>query len=106
MPDSRVTLFRAVSLAEYNDLLAHRRFRVVVGSLEGKWFATTKSDAEAWGRGFERFSGPSKVIKVGFPSSQIATFDRLERLDGIGPAWFAEIDQLADVVIDVEDLEA
>lgn len=96
-----VTLYRAVCIAEHQDLQRTRQFRIIPGSLEGKWFATTHDDAVAWGKLFAIVSGDFMVITATFPAALVERFSFRARLDGIGPAYFAEIDQLRDFVIDV-----
>lgn len=102
MPDD-VTLYRAVCLAEYQDLRRTRRFGTVPGSLEGKWFATTHDDAVAWGKLFARISGEFRIIRAIFPRTLAERFQYRPRLDGIGPAYFADMDQLRDFVMDMEE---
>lgn len=99
--EERVTLYRAVSMAEYRDLQEHRRFQTTPSSLEGKWFATTASDAAAWGRLFERFSGPFTIIAIDVPRGLLQRFGYRESLDGIGPAYYAGIEQLEQLLVDV-----
>ena len=89
-------LYRAVSPDEFEDLSIARAFRSVPGSLEGKWFAESQRDAEAWGR---MLFGtiPFRVVSTTVSSTIAAGFFRLEWLDNIGPARFADIEQLSSL---------
>jgi hypothetical protein len=43
--------------------------------------------------------GAFKVVDAKIPTVEADKFMRLERLDGIGPARYAELDQLKNAVI-------
>jgi hypothetical protein len=62
--------------------------------LEGKWFAESAADAEAWGH-LLCMHDPFHVILVQVDAAVAATLFRLDRLDNIGPARFAATDELA-----------
>ena len=49
---SSITLFRAVSVAEYQSIMRLGAFSSSDNSLEGKWFAESLSAAQAWGQAF------------------------------------------------------
>lgn len=84
--------------AEYQQLLRTGRFDAGPNSLGGKFFAESPSDAAKWGDVLEG-AGRYRVVEVEVPSSTAATFMRWERLDNIGPARYAELDELGNAVI-------
>jgi hypothetical protein len=96
--ESHVTLFRAVGLNAANDLESVNRFRLhrAPGFVAGKWFATTQADALRWGRKMQDFSDPRpfRIASVLIPHSVLADIDFVDRLDGIGPAYFVHITRL------------
>lgn len=93
------TLYRAVSEAEYSDILKTGIFRSGPNSYEtGKFFAEYAADAEAWGNAMEG-AGNFRIIQADFPTSNANQFMRFERLDGIGPARFATFEQLGRPII-------
>lgn len=98
---SKIKLYRAVSEAEFQDVMSSGQFRVVPGSLEGKWFAERADDAREWGRRFARTSGipHDRIVEAEVDSATADQFFRLPRLDEVGPARFAEIGQLHGAVI-------
>jgi hypothetical protein len=63
------------------------------GSMEGKWFAETAADALEWGQRLNNSVGA--VISVRVPTNLAGQLHRIPKLDGIGPARFANGDQLA-----------
>ena len=73
-------------------------FEAGANSLGGKWFAETAEHANQWGEILEG-KGAFKVVDAKIPSVEADKFMRLERLDGIGPARYAELDQLKNAVI-------
>ncbi len=93
-----VTLYRAMSVAEYRQLVATGRFAPgTTSSYEnGKWFAEQLSHAVKWGEIFARLSGNARwvVVEVRLLAPAANRFIRLERLDGIGPARYAEVQQI------------
>jgi hypothetical protein len=94
----RITLYRAVGLNEATDIRSFGGFRVGPGSafVEGKWFATSSEHAEDWGRRMPPIGRPRPflVASVDVPLHLLAELDRVDRLDGIGPAYFVRHDQL------------
>ncbi|MBI5880045.1 MAG: hypothetical protein HZB53_20540 [Chloroflexi bacterium] len=85
-------LYRAVSEAEFEQLLETGRFQIMPGTLEGKFFAETPDHARQWG---QLFGGPFHVIEIDLDDLVANQLMRIERLDGIGPARFARVDELA-----------
>ena len=94
--EGTVTLYRAVSLAEAADIVAMKgALRVVSSSAEGKYFATSASDAATFGRLLE--PNGFRVISAEFPAS-VAQALYAGRMDGIA-ARFATIEQLQHAVV-------
>ncbi len=87
------TLYRAVGEAEASQLRTTGKFEVGPGSLGGKWFAESRDHARQWGDAMNG-KGNSTIFEARVPRRQADDFMRAERLDGIGPARFGEIDQL------------
>lgn len=90
---STTSLYRSVSQAEFKQIQATGRFEMGPNSLSGKWFAEKPQDAAKWG---DLMNGPgmSTTVRVEVPASVADQFHRVERLDGIGPARYGELDQL------------
>ncbi|WP_037085924.1 hypothetical protein [Rhizobium sp. CF080] len=86
-------LYRSVSQAELRQIQATGRFEMGPNSLSGKWFAEKPQDAAKWGD-LMNGSGMSTTVRIEVPASIADQFHRVERLDGIGPARYGEIDQL------------
>ena len=69
--------------------------------MEGKWFAETLEDARSWGIWFTGITGVphDKIMVVTISERAAAGLFRLAMLDNIGPARFAETDELNDFKI-------
>ena len=93
-----VTLYRAVSEAEWQQLIRTGKFEAVPSSLEGKFFAESAEDAAQWG---EMLEGTShyRIVEVVLPTSVAKSLLQWEKLDGIGPARYGELHQLYDAVV-------
>jgi hypothetical protein len=89
-------LYRAVSEAEYAQLITTGRFEVVSQSVEGKYFAEHPEHAATWGDAFYG-RGQYRIVEVRLPSEVASAFHWWAELDGIGPARFAALEQLANV---------
>jgi hypothetical protein len=91
-----MTFFRAISVAEANDLKKIGRFRGVVGTLEGKWLAETAGNALEWGRRFSLMSGIHHdiIVRIEMDDLVAARLFKVENLDAIGPAYYAGVDDL------------
>ena len=91
-----VHLYRTVSLAEYADLLRHRRFRPA-GGADGKYFWETAHAAESFGRLTAGHYHPDgyRVVGAEVPPHIASELFRWTMLDGIGPARFVPSDLLA-----------
>jgi hypothetical protein len=95
-----IILYRAVCDAEFDHALATRRLSVIGGSLEGKWLAEAIGDAEKWGIALTSLGRvpQDRILAIEFPRDVADQFFRLPMLDGIGPARFATIGDLAHVL--------
>ena len=85
------TLFRHVSQAELDDILGNG-FRAGNGSMEGKWFAEVADDAAEWGARLN--GGQGSIVHVQALGTFVNRLQRIDRLDGIGPARYVEPDIL------------
>jgi hypothetical protein len=94
------TLYRAVSEAELSAILLTGRFNQGPNSVGGKYFAETLEDAKNWGR-LLNGEGNFRIVAVKIPKKRADKFYTFPSLDGIGPARYAELDELADVMISV-----
>ena len=91
-------LYRAVGDAEFDDLLGSGRFRAAGNSVEGKYFAEQFGHAVAWGDALYG-SGRYRIVEAEVPDPDAEAFFRWDRLDAIGPARFARIEQLARATV-------
>ena len=92
--DDIVKLYRAVSRAELADIQQKGGFEPGPPSYQGKWFAEALGDAAAWG---QRLYGSAKNFHIAEMELPLAVADllfRVDNLDRIGPARFADVDQL------------
>jgi RHS repeat-associated protein len=96
--EGTTTLYRAVGEAEFEQVMRTGTFQAGPNSLGGKWFAESAEHAAQWGQLLEG-KGAFKIIDAKIPTVQAEKFMRLESLDGIGPARYAELDQLKNAVV-------
>jgi hypothetical protein len=92
------TLYRAVSEAEALSVRSTGAFSAGPNSLGGKWFAESLEHAKQWGD-LLNGKGASRILEVVLPKSVADKLMRMERLDGIGPARYGELDQLEQAII-------
>ena len=93
-----VTLYRAVSEMDWQQLRRTGKLETVPYSLEGKFFAESAQDAARWGEMLEG-TGNYRIVEVELPACTANSLLRWERLDGIGPARYGELHQLQDAMI-------
>jgi hypothetical protein len=93
-----VLLYRAVSALEFERVMRTGRFAPTPGSLAGKFFAESPEHAARWGAHLEG-PGNFRILEVEVLVSTADTFRRWPRLDGVGPARYAELRDLEGVVI-------
>lgn len=72
-----VTLYRAVSEAEWQQLMHTGQFEAVPSSLEGKFFAESAEDAAQWGEMLER-EGHCRIVEIDLPTSVVNSLLRWE----------------------------
>ncbi len=85
-------------------VLETKTFSMGINSLEGKFFAESYTDAEQWGDAMNGI-GNHQIIQINLPEPEGAKMMRWEKLDGIGPARYATLDQLNNVKIDFPELQ-
>lgn len=73
-------------------------FQAGPNSLGGKFFAESAEHAAQWGQRLEGTSG-FRIVDAKIPTVQADKFMRWGRLDGIGPARYAELNQLKGAAI-------
>ena len=93
-----MTLYRAVSEIECQQLMQTGKFASVPSSLEGKFFAESAEDAAQWGEILEG-TGNYRIVEVEFPTRVANSLLRWEKLDGIGPARYGELHELQDAIV-------
>jgi len=87
--------YRAVSEAEYQQILRTGKFEVLPNVAEGKYFADSVEGAMAHGEGLHG-AGNFRIIEADLPNNAPSIF-RFDNLDGHGPASFIHIDDLQNV---------
>jgi hypothetical protein len=93
------TLYRAVSTAEYADIVGSGVLRAGPNSFStGKWFWESAEHAAQFGTKMDG-AGNFRIIEATFPRSAAEQFMRLDRLDGIGPARFGTFEQLGNPLL-------
>ena len=92
------TLYRAMSVAEYEALCQTGKFSTVHGAMEAKWFATSLSNAQSWGRQLYK-SGEFVIVKVKVYASAVLDWYRCMNLDGIGEAFCAQLEEINNNII-------
>ena len=85
-------VYRAVSEAEYQDIVASGQLRQGPNSLEGKWFAGSRTGCKAHGRALHPNSR-FLLIEVDIPNDAKSLFFDVN-LDGRGPAFYLHNDDL------------
>jgi hypothetical protein len=91
-PQGYTRAYRAVSEAEYQNILRTGRFNPHPNSLEGRWFADTLEGARAHGRALYP-NGNFRIIQADVPNNAPSLF-RLPNLDGRGPARYLDLNDL------------
>jgi hypothetical protein len=94
------TLFRAVTKAELDQIKQTGKFAIGKNTLEGKWFAEKFGDAVKWGDKMNG-AGNSTIVQMNVAKDVADTFMSKASLDGIGPARWAEMDQLGTAIIKI-----
>jgi hypothetical protein len=90
---STVQIFRNVDAREFDSIATTGKFGTGPGQMEGKWFATQGAHADQWGQmlnGGQGLTVETNISKV--VADQL--FSHAGKLDGIGPAYYANEGQL------------
>lgn len=91
-----VQIFRNVDATEFASIAATGRFGTGKGQMEGKWFATQGEHADRWGELLNMGDGLTVTTRI--PRSLA---DQLHlhagKLDGVGPGYYADGDQIAQI---------
>ncbi len=98
LAEESTTLYRAVSHAEFEQMMRTGTFEAGPNSLGGKFFAETAEHAAQWGQILEG-KGGFRIVDAKIPTVQADRFMRWERLDNIGPARYGELHELGNAVI-------
>jgi hypothetical protein len=79
-------LYRSVSSAEANSFSSTGKLSAGAGQMEGKFFATSRADAQMWGAKM----GSNNIISIRVPNSALShsSVTYFSRLDAIGPAYY------------------
>jgi len=96
VPEGHTRVYRAVSEAEYQDILNTGRLRQGPNSLEGKWFADTVEGVRLHGDALEG-AGNYRIIEVDIPNNAPSLSTRTN-LDGRGPARYLHNDDLPALI--------
>jgi hypothetical protein len=88
-----VQLFRSVDAAEFDSIPSTGKFSTAPGQMEGKFFATSGDHAEQWGQILH--GGDAITVETRIPKSIADQLVLREgKLDGVGPAIYANGEQL------------
>lgn len=96
IPKGHTRVYRAVSEAEYQQVLRTGKFEGLPGGAEGKWFADSAEGAMAHGRGLYP-DGKFRLIEVDVPDNAPSLY-QWANLDGHGPARYLSLEDLLNVL--------
>ncbi|KEA53655.1 hypothetical protein DT73_04765 [Mangrovibacter sp. MFB070] len=82
-----------MSLDEFNSLMSDG-WKAGEGTMEGKWFAESYKDAVTWGNRMGHGGETFKVVQVEVPDNVANNMHIDPHLDGIGPARYADLEDL------------
>jgi len=94
-PLGLMILYRGMNDDEYSQLMKNGTWKAQ-GTLEGKWFAESYNDAVIWGQEMGHGGDKFKVVQVNVPDEIANRMHRTSRLDAIGPARYAQLEDLND----------
>jgi len=87
-------LYRAVSNDEYNSIVSNLyKFSYFPNAMEMKWFATSIKHVKIWGDLLYK-NGSYKIIVINVPKESLKHMYYVKFLDGIGPAYAADVESL------------
>lgn len=94
---STTKLYRAVSKAEYNSIKSTGKFSSPLGTMEEKWFLTTKNNSLRWANLFYK-NGNFKIVKIRVQNTYLSQFYFNANIDGIGPGYAINVNLLNQIV--------
>ena len=94
---STTKLYRAVSEAEYNSIKSTGKFSSPLGTMEEKWFLTTKNNSLRWANLFYK-NGNFKIVKIRVQNTYLSQFYFNANIDGIGPGYAINVNLLNQIV--------
>jgi hypothetical protein len=89
-----VPIFRNVDAAEFDSIAKSGKFGTGQGAMEGKWFATEGPHADRWGELLNRGQGLTVTARIPKSLAEQLHYHG-GKLDGVGPGYYADGDQLA-----------
>lgn len=91
------TFYRGVSASEAAQIGADKVLKAIGGIEGAKYLTNTAKAAGEWGR---RMHGEgARVVEVTVSRASAARFEYLKRIDGIGEAWVAKIEDLKNAAV-------
>ena len=91
-----ITLYQSISDGEATSIKNAKTFKLD-GGVEGKYFWERLGDALRFGQQM----GQTQIVRVRYEKKAAALFDRWTVLDGIGPARFANEEQMNDGLLEL-----
>ncbi|CAM3708888.1 hypothetical protein YEEN111655_19710 [Yersinia entomophaga] len=89
-----MVLYRGMSLAEYTELIKDGTWKAGQGTMEGKWFAESYKDAATWGEKMGHGGDTFRIVQIDVPDDIASKMHLDPHLDGIGPARYAQLEDL------------
>jgi hypothetical protein len=81
---------------EFDSIAETGKFETAPGQMEGKWFATAGEHADRWGELLNRGQGLTVTTRI--PESLAGQLHfHAGKLDGVGPGYYADSEQLAEI---------
>jgi RHS repeat-associated protein len=94
--DDTVPIFRNIDAREFDSIATTGKFGTGEGQMEGKWFATQGEHAEQWGQLLNKGEGVTVTTRIPKSLAEQLHFEP-GKLDGVGPGYYANGDQLAQI---------
>ncbi|RKS76907.1 RHS repeat-associated protein [Actinomadura pelletieri DSM 43383] len=91
-----VPIFRNVDGPEFDSIATTKKFETAPGQMEGKWFATQGEHAEEWGKVLNKGQGLTVTTRIPRSLAEKLHYHP-GKLDNIGPAYYADADQLIQI---------
>ena len=91
------TFYRGVSASEAVQIRADKALKAIGGIEGAKYLTNTAKAAGEWGR---RLHGEgARIVEVTVGRASAARFEYLKRIDGIGEAWVAKVEDLKNAAV-------